>query len=374
MDKYIIKRGNIYCYRRRVPKSLVGHIRQSVYTKSLSDSLSQANKLANIISGQFANAALQVHLGQVPDITGLMGTLLPITQVEAVTVKMFSDIAKEYIATLSVKNTRLKAYQSIIDTVSIITKNEINHASLDKLKTVLEGMPKRNIQRYKVMSVSSMMKLKIPEEERVSSSNVKEYLVLVNSVLKFGFERGYYDKAFKARIVKITKNVRAERKALNHEKVMWLIEGAKRHEVADAYRILYLSGMRLSELFKCTITLVDGIKCFDLRDTMVELKTATSHRIIPVHSSLIDRVEEMLLGVHKLNLKYLSNITNIRLGEGESLYSLRHSFATHLVATAVRAEVLSELMGHAHKGMSLSRYAKGFPIEMLKDAVDQLEL
>jgi integrase len=80
----------------------------------------------------------------------------------------------------------------------------------------------------------------------------------------------------------------------------------------------------------------------------------------------------MLIGVHKLNLKYLSNITNIRLGDGESLYSLRHSFATHLVATGVRSELLSELMGHTHKSMSLSRYAKGFPIKMLHDAVNQL--
>jgi integrase len=372
MEKYIIKRGNIYCYRRRVPKSLAGHLQQGVYTKCLSQSLSQANKLANIISGQFANALLQVHLGQVPDITGLIGTLPSITKPVVDASMKFSDIAKEYIATLSVKNTRLKAYQSIIDTVSIITKDEINHASLDKLKTVLEGMPKRNIQRYKVMSVSAMMKLKVPEEERVSSRNVKEYLVLVNSVLKFGFERGYYDKPYKARIVKITKNVRAERKALDYEKVMWLIEGAKRCEVADAYKILYLSGMRLSELFKCTITLIDGVKCFDLRDTMVELKTAASHRLIPVHDLIADSVEEMLIGVHKLNLKYLSNITNIRLGDGESLYSLRHSFATHLVATGVRSEVLSELMGHTHKSMSLSRYAKGFPIKMLHDAVNQL--
>lgn len=371
MEKYIIKRGNIYCYRRRVPKNLLSHLQCSTYTKGLSRTLSESNYLANIISAKFAHALLQVRLGQIPDLKGLVvdestGRLqLPKTM-------KFSDVAKEYISTLSVKNTRLKAYNSILETVSIIIKDQISHTSLDRLRSVLEGMPKRNIQRYKIMSVQDLMKVNVSEEERVSSRNVKEYLILVNSVLKFGYERGYYDKQYRAKITKITKNVRTERKALDKDRIAWLINGAKKQEVADAYTILYLSGMRLSELFKCTIVIVDKVKCFDLTDTTVELKTSSSHRLIPVHSSIINNVEQMLIGIHTLNLKYLSNITNKQLGEGESLYSLRHSFATHLVARGVRSEVLSELMGHMHKSMSLNRYTKGFPIQMLQDAINRL--
>lgn len=371
MEKYIIKRGNIYCYRRRVPKNIERLLHQSVYTKSLSKSLSESNRLAGVISGVFSKALLQIQLGQIPDIAELSVSEYKVPFIQS-SIPKFSQVAKEYIGTLSVKNTRLKAYQSIIDTASIIIRDQVSHASLDKLKNVLEGMPKRNIQRYKIMSVQEMMKLKVPEEERVFSSNVKEYLVLINSVLKFGYDRGYYDRLYRAKITKITKNVRAERKALDKDRIMWLINGAKKQEVVDAYRILYLSGMRLSELFKCTISMVEGVKCFDLTDKTVELKTASSHRVIPIHSSLADNIEEMLARIQKINMKYLSNVTNNCLEEGESLYSLRHSFATHIIAAGVRSEILSELMGHTHKSMSLNRYTKGFPIQMLQDAINRL--
>ena len=58
--------------------------------------------------------------------------------------------------------------------------------------------------------------------------------------------------------------------------------------------------------------------------------------------------------------------------EAKSLYSLRHSFATELIARNVQAEVASELMGHSHQTMTLSRYAKGYPVKLLKQAIDPL--
>lgn len=55
-----------------------------------------------------------------------------------------------------------------------------------------------------------------------------------------------------------------------------------------------------------------------------------------------------------------------------TLYSLRHSFATILASKGVEPHIISELLGHSHGGMTLLRYVKGFPVQMLKDAVDTL--
>ena len=56
----------------------------------------------------------------------------------------------------------------------------------------------------------------------------------------------------------------------------------------------------------------------------------------------------------------------------ESLYSLRHSFINTLADRDVRAEIISELAGHTHQGMTMGRYNKGFKTEILYEAICKL--
>jgi len=54
------------------------------------------------------------------------------------------------------------------------------------------------------------------------------------------------------------------------------------------YYILAYSGMRSSELWKCNIGVSeDNIIYFDLRARDLQLKTSSSHRIIPLHNELL---------------------------------------------------------------------------------------
>ena len=71
---------------------------------------------------------------------------------------------------------------------------------------------------------------------------------------------------------------------------------------------------------------------------------------------------------------FFSNLIHRTLEDpkGKSLYSLRHTFATTLIAKGVQPEVVSELMGHAHSTMTMNRYVKGYPVSTLKKAIDKL--
>lgn len=130
--------------------------------------------------------------------------------------------------------------------------------------------------------------------------------------------------------------------------------------------------MRLSEAYKCSISSVDGILCFDLRHTTEALKNTNSYRLIPVHSAIQDP-EQSLKAINSLNPSYLSRQASKSLGGGKkTLYSLRHSFATVLASKGVQVGIVSELMGHSHKSITLNRYTKGYPIEVLYKEINKL--
>ncbi len=57
----------------------------------------------------------------------------------------------------------------------------------------------------------------------------------------------------------------------------------------------------------------------------------------------------------------------------DTLYGLRHSFATHLASKDIEPYIISELLGHSHKDMTLSRYVKRFSVKLLSEAIDKLE-
>ena len=113
---------------------------------------------------------------------------------------------------------------------------------------------------------------------------------------------------------------------------------------------------------------MEGVQCFDLRDKTLQLKSRASHRLIPVHHS-IEEPEQLLESFGSMSSQYMNRQFDVPEG---TLYSLRHSFATELAGNDTEPYIISELLGHSHQGMTLGRYVKGFPVKVLKEAVDKL--
>ncbi len=59
--------------------------------------------------------------------------------------------------------------------------------------------------------------------------------------------------------------------------------------------------------------------------------------------------------------------------DGLSLYSLRHSFDTHLLNREIPNVRVSELMGHAQQGMTKKRYYKGAELAKLVEAIASID-
>ncbi|WP_158044862.1 site-specific integrase [Skermanella pratensis] len=126
------------------------------------------------------------------------------------------------------------------------------------------------------------------------------------------------------------------------------------------------------------------------------VKTGTSKRIVPIHPLLLElgfldyHADQKVKG--KIDLfpglksakalrsgaklgewfgRYLEYVGMAR--EGLCLYSLRHSFDTHLLNRQIPEIQVSELMGHVQQGQTGSRYYKGASLARLVEAIASID-
>lgn len=262
---------------------------------------------------------------------------------------------------------------------------EIQPLHLNRLKWIICNLPSRNKKKYRTIPVDELIRqidrkeLNILEEDKLSITTINKHLKRLTSLSNFGKDSGVFDLVQCNLLVKTkSKNLRQNRDALTIDEIRKLVKVDNDHEVTVLILLSFFSGLRLSEIPKCKI-IRSGIPYFDLTSTKISLKTSSSHRKIPIHTSLypyLDEIEkweyEHLLWLARKTKKRISSVL-LRV-ENKSLYSLRHSFATELISKNVNPAIVSELMGHSQKSLTLSVYTKQFPIDTLNKAIQLLTL
>ncbi len=356
-------RSITWYYRRRIPLS-ISHLCD---VKFIYRPLSTDRKLASKLAIRYDNIFTMIDMGLKlkQDISGLIEELnfKPIVKTE---------IYEQFISYKDISDNRKTKIQRVLSVLRVLLPNDIsklNMSILDIIKQQLSILPKRNIQKYKIKSIKELLKMKIPVDERQSTETLNDYLKILNALVKFGYERDLILKPYAVSMAKKITNNRDERISLPVDTIREAIYGAKTRELASSFTLLYLTGLRPSEVFKYQITMVDGVKCFDLTDRAIQLKTKSSYRLIPVHSS-VNNPEQLLEDYKTMSAQYINRQFKVEKG---TLYSLRHSFATHLAAKGVEPYLISELLGHSHNDMTLGRYVKGFPTKLLSESINQLD-
>jgi len=367
-EMYITTRNNTYYYRRRIPLAIVSLCDSKYIHRPLSSDRVLAKQLAVKYNNIFNMIDIGLKLGH--DVSNLVAELNFKTLQKI-------DIYEQYMNHKDVSVKRMAKIKRHLSVLKVLLPNDLkrlNMGILDGIRSKLSKLPKMNIQKYRVKSISELLKLNIPNEDKQSSETVNGYIKLLNALLKFAYEREAVSRQFSIALVKRSCSSRDERQALNIEEVKKLMDDSGNQKLIPLYKILYYSGMRLSEVYKCKITVVDGIKCFDLTDGTIELKTKSSYRLIPVHDSL-DNVELLLEQARAVRDGYATRkISELFKTKGKTLYSLRHSFATQLASEGIETTIISELLGHSHNDMTLGRYVKGFPTKLLSEAINKLDV
>lgn len=246
-----------------------------------------------------------------------------------------------------------------------------------EIREVLKAFPKRNIEKYRKMSVNELLESNAKESELISSRTLSKYIKWIKSFYTYCHNQEII-QTNPLQLVTTTKGTNAldERLPLEHDEIAKLLELTKDDAVThNLIKVFYTSGMRLSELYKCKIKEIDGLMVYDLTDKTLKLKTRSSYRIIPIHSSInIDLLKELPSQdsfSKKVNDLIRANISD---DKKKVLYSLRHNFASVLKNNEVEHTIISELMGHSHQTMTLQRYASRYDVKILKNAIELITL
>ena len=248
---------------------------------------------------------------------------------------------------------------------------DITPTHLNQIAMIIERLPSRNHVNLKRIGsyefICKTMNGEYDNAKKLHIDTVNKMIKRIRSLSLFGFRTGLFTMTTAIATVKHQYSAREQRKALTYEEIDIIYNATDNEELKNFIDFLRYTGMRIGELDKYQVRIIDGIECFDLRDAE-SLKTMSSFRIIPKHPKLNTvkftyTLEHMSRKVKQLIDEYLED------SDKKTTYSLRHTFASELITRGVSTDIVSELLGHKHVGMTLSRYAKGFAIEQLYKAI-----
>lgn len=402
--QYLTKINGNFKIRIRIPKNLKPYFRKSEINKTLNtNDLSLAKKKALNIINEYNNIKLIFEL-KIDNNSYIENKVKEfskkylfieynenidknmITHEEAF--QKFKLYYKELEITESKKKTLLAFLEDVF--LPLIGKKEliknISFTDLNRLQDLFKNLPKRNISKYRNISIHKLVKLSTPNEDKITSSTLSGYMKRISRFYNFCIASHYITTnpyLFTTK-QKNAQSEKDEREAFTKDEIKKLISIINHYdEYKQAiYKTLIYTGMRISELYKAKLKKSeDDIYYFDLTENNIKLKTKNSYRIIPLHKKLIElNIQNILptaLELNKMNwIRRLFNEkikTQITSSNKKVLYSFRHTFATELKYLNVKSEIISEILGHSNSSITLDRYASRYTFEVLKKEIDKVE-
>jgi integrase len=284
----------------------------------------------------------------------------------------------------------------------------LNHKTLNHYRDVLLKLPAnmRHNKAYRGKTVEELVALNV--SPTLSLTTVNKHISRIGSLLRFAVRRGYVAANYAEGLTVRQRNTKPseERDAYALAELRRLISSPvftspdpSRPERLWGILIGLYGGLRIGEaaqLYLDDIVEIDGVACFKVSNEREDqkVKTTSSSRIVPVHPVLIELgLLDFISALRKRGAARLfENLQLRRDGFGHSLsvwygryrqkhlqnsrltfHGFRHTFTNALKDALVPDAVIAELIGHAHKGITMSRYGKSYNVKVLKEALEKLE-
>ncbi len=261
---------------------------------------------------------------------------------------------------------------------------EITLERMGEFKEFLSTFPNINKKVYKHLSFKEIYKLKnIPKDDIIGLNTQIKYLKILKQFFGFLIKANLlsYNPCL---LLNLPYKMIQNREPFDNNDIQKLFNI---FETLDnrkyIYYILAYTGMRPSELWKCSIAVSeDNIIYFDLRNKDLKLKTSSSYRIIPLHKELLRMNIDKKLPSLQLEFrqsilsKYFNTSIKPRVSSSRNkiMYSFRHTVATELKRAEVNMDMVSELLGHSYESSSITKdvYTSGYRLNQLQTAINNL--
>ena len=277
-------------------------------------------------------------------------------------------------------------------------------------KNVLRLLP-GNINKIRARDYPNQTLADIAEldhDDLITPKTVNSKLTSMSAFFGWLVAQGYIDDNIFSdmRVPEPRAAIKGERPPYSHDELI-VIKALALLETPAWRKWLVLMGMftgaRLNEI--CQLYLDDIILEADVpyltitgaRDDQ-SLKNPSSERQLPIHSHLIEMGFEDFVALrirqgadrlfpefkhseanhysHKASKWFNRTFKSKLLGgfQDKVFHSFRHSFATLLQRNDVPPEIISQLLGHGHGSVTLDRYADGYSLDQLRDAIEQVRI
>lgn len=290
-------------------------------------------------------------------------------------VNFFNDVAKPLL--IFVNETLYEFDEESIYEISDIIPQLLTRTGKNQNKSIKEYLEKNEYE-------TNLYK-------KISARTANKYFDWLKGYMLFLYKKNFVNEDFSEFLIELVEeNASQQRTHFEKDEIKLLFqkiqEQKKDQDLEIFVKILAYTGMRTSEILKCTFKRddVNHINYLDLTDTSIKLKTSSSYRKIPLHQELLGLIthsslEQFQSKYNSETLKSLSKKANkfihknITEDPKKVLYSLRHSFATFLKHEMVNETSIAELMGHSTgTTMTMTRYAGLQDLKILHEAISKL--
>ncbi len=370
-------------YRKRIPRSLISILNRKEIDKTF-NTQAQADSLNKLLD----EAVLIVSSGLPEEVsrelilkTGLkqyhkqLKSTVPMP-------KYLSDVSALYLAyskdntTLNEYKVRLQFFTELLPELFKVCNiplevSKVTPHHLHLLSKRISKLPNRRLMKNRGLTIKEYLSKTPPVNEQMLPDSCNKMIKRIRGLANYGTSTGLYTLVNTIPTLKVPVKD-GNRVSLTKEDYTFLSKNLP-HKALVLFNTIYYSGIRPSELHKLTIK---GGNTFDLTNPTEPLKTKSSYRVVPIHSTLIPYTSELKLLSYS-NIRATSKVVNkyIKLlpePKGKSLYSARHSFITNLINSGVEPTIVSELVGHSHTTMTMSNYFDGYSMEILSKAIELL--
>lgn len=289
----------------------------------------------------------------------------------------------------------------------------------DRLKNWPANRTKKKI--YKDLTTEELIKLQVPEKDRVSQATINKHMVWVSNFMDWAEKRGFVKKNY-ARGIKMPKPSRHQRDdektGVFTKEQLEMLFGSPEYRM-DRFKedwqfyipvMALFTGMRQSEIAQLDISdvkQIDGIWCINLenedRGTTAKkrLKTKSSRRTIPLHDFLVIDLQlpalldkrrseghsRLFPTIRYQNAHYGDVVSkwfgryrkslgiNSEPGAPKLVFhSFRHTFINQLKQRRVDIQSIAEVVGHSTGSITAERYGKRYEPGILKrEVIDRLD-